>query len=616
VSAPSSARHYLRPALLWALAHGPLVLFFYRRALERAADSLAPGMRLPLLAGYAIEGLALGLAGLVFTLPLLALGKRYAWAAPLLLALLAVFLYLDSLVFDALGMHVNGLVIEVALQPNGLGETGLPAGEIAGLAGTLAALVAAATWVGSVAIRRFATPKRALPIALVVLGLWGGERVLSGYQIFVGGQPAEAAVTLLPLQPRVRFNSFLSAVTGRKARRELNADLSPQVGTPASALDPAEVRFDRTPDIVLLLVESLRADFLTPEVMPHLTRRAAGGTVFLRHYSASASTQFSLFGLLYGIDAQRRDAVVGAGRTPLLFPALKRHGYETRFLAASSVEWMDLKETVFRDVTDGLETEYTGTGAEKDAAMVASARRTLDELPPDRPLFLFLFFAGTHYNYSYPERSAVFEPAWDGSGSFKASRLPPELLKNRAKNAAREVDAKIEEFLRDYEARRGRTPLLIVTGDHGEEFGERGVLGHASDVSVGQLHVPMIVFDEKLAPGTVDRVTSHVDVVPTILGLLGDRHDPREIGDGLPMFDAPERRYVLAMAGWKRRFALIGPELKAVFNGRDAGFGGVTVTDPDDRPLPDAEARFAREAPQLLRRLRGGSVPGDLAAGN
>lgn len=608
-----SARHHLRPALLWALAHGLLVLPFFGPALLRAADSVAPGLRLPLLAGYGIEALFLGLVGAVATLPLLALGRRYAVAAPILIAAGAAFLYVDSLVFDSLGMHVNGLVLQVAMQPNGLAETGLPAGEVATLLGVVIVLLVADVWLGARLLRRFATEKSAAPIALAVLALWAGERFLSAYQIFAGGQPAEAAVTLLPLQPRVRSNSVFAAITGKKPVRELDANLSPQVGTPAGTIAPAEIRFTRKPDVLFVVIESLRSDFLSPEVMPNLWRRSQTGTVFTRHYSAAASTQFSLFGLLYGVDAQRRDAVVGAGRTPLLFPALKQNGYAMRFLAASSVDWMDLKETVFRDVSEGLETEYKGKGSEKDAAMLASADRFLSEAKPGDPLFLFLFFAGTHYNYSYPDRSAVFEPAWDGSGTLRASRLPPELVKNRARNAAREVDAKLEEFLADYEAKRGTRPLLIVTGDHGEEFGEAGHVGHASNVNVQQLHVPMVIWDAELPPGSVDRVTTHVDVVPTLLGLLGDTHDPARIGDGLRMYESPADRYVLASVGWEQKFALIGPELKVVFRGKDAGFGSVQVTDPDDRPLPDAEARFAREAPRLLRRLRGGA-PQQLSA--
>lgn len=603
------ARHYLLPALLWSLAHGLLVLAFYHHGLARAAESLAPGLRVATLAGHGIQALGLGLLGFVLTLPCLLLDRRYAVVAPFAIAVLAAGLFIDSLFFDVLGIHVNGLVLQVAMQPNGLAETGLPTGEVIKLVCVLVGGLVADGLAGSFVLRRFATPRQPWAIALAIVGLWAGERLSSAYLIFAGGPPAEAAVRFLPLQPRVRLNSFLGRITGREPIREPNATLTPQVGTPASAIDPAEVELDRTPDVLLVLIESLRADFLTPEVMPHLYRRSRQGTIFLRHYAASASTQFSLFGLLYGLDVQRRDAVIGAGRTPLLFSALKRHGYRSRFLTASSVEWMDLRQTVFRDVADGLETEYQGSGSERDVAMLASAGRVLADLPLDEPLFLFLFFAGTHYNYSYPETSAVFRPAWDGTGTLATFRRDPELVKNRAKNAAFEVDRKLEGFLAQYEARRGQRPLLIVTGDHGEEFGEAGRFAHATDVNVRQLHVPMVLFDERVPAGAVDRVTSHVDVVPTILGLLGDSHDPSLIGDGFRMDQAPADRYVLASVGWEQKFALIGPDLKVVFRGRDAGFGGIAVTDPDDRPLPDAEARFARAAPTLLRRLRPEPLP-------
>jgi len=37
------------------------------------------------------------------------------------------------------------------------------------------------------------------------------------------------------------------------------------------------------------------------------------------------------------------------------------------------------------------------------------------------------------------------------------------------------------------------------------------------------------------------------------------------------------------------------------YHGMDAGLGGVTITDPFDRPLPDGEARFSAAAPRILR---------------
>ena len=99
-------------------------------------------------------------------------------------------------------------------------------------------------------------------------------------------------------------------------------------------------------------------------------------------------------------------------------------------------------------------------------------------------------------------------------------------------------------------------------------------------------------------------MTSHIDVVPTLLSLLGDDHPPRSYSDGVSMFGVPADRFVLATVGWEPRYAVTGRDLKATFFAFDAGMGGVVVTDPFDRPLADGEARFSAEAARILRAFR------------
>jgi hypothetical protein len=130
---------------------------------------------------------------------------------------------------------------------------------------------------------------------------------------------------------------------------------------------------------------------------------------------------------------------------------------------------------------------------------------------------------------------------------------------------------------------------------------EQGHLGHGSALTVQQLHVPMVVMGDGVPVGRRDAPTSHADVVPTLLRLLGDDHPPQRYSDGLDMFNAPQDRFVLASLGWEPRYAAIGHDLKVSFYGMDAGMGGVTITDPFDRPLPDGEARFSAAAPRILR---------------
>lgn len=605
------ARPLLGPALVWCVLHGLLSLALFGGSLLAAAEPLAAAVRPWVLAGSLVQALFIGLLIFVAGLPLVLLGRHYAPAVALVTALAVALLGVDSLVLSSLGFHINGLVLAVALQPRALSETGLSHTEVLLAALGTAAVLGLDVWAGVRFMRALHGPRRVLRLVLGLLLLCSGERLLNAYLIFSHGTAVLHAATTLPLQAPVRMNTLLTRYTGVPSAAGPRLGLSPEAGVPAASIDPASVHFTRRPDIVIILVESLRDDFFREDVMPNLWRRAADGTRYLFHHSGASSTDYSLFSLFFGLEAQRRDAVVGAGRAPLLFPALRQNGYHQAFFAASSVDWMGLKDTVFRDVQGGLRTDYQGRSHLRDEAMVKDALSVVETAPKDTPLFLFLFFAGTHFDYDYPPRSEVFTPAWDGTGGLATTRVPAEQLKARAWNAAYEVDTKVEALLSRIEAVRGRRPLILFTGDHGEEFREHGRVGHASDVTESQLHVPMVIFDERLPPGEVDAVTGHIDVVPTLFDLLGDTHEPAQLGDGIPMTRPDASRYLLTTIGWEPRYALIGQQLKVRFG---AGLPGTEVTDLHDNPLPDARTRFAAEAPRILRRLRGESEAPSAAA--
>jgi membrane-anchored protein YejM (alkaline phosphatase superfamily) len=333
--------------------------------------------------------------------------------------------------------------------------------------------------------------------------------------------------------------------------------------------------------------------------------------VFERHYSTAPTTFHGVFSLLFGLEGHKANATLGAGRSPILFPALRANGYQTHLVAASSVDWMGLKDGVFGDVKDELETDWEGPWSTRDDEMLRRARSWVSRSDRHRPVFLFLFFFGTHFDYFYPPRSAVHAPAWDGQGSFRATSAPTAQIVNRARNAAYEVDWKLEEFLQWYEAERGRRPLVLFTGDHGEEFREHGRIGHGSDVTNEQIHTPMVVVGEGAPRGRFDAPTSHTDLVPTLFNLLGDTNAPERYSDGVPLHAATRDRFVLATVGWEPTYAAIGYDAKVRFAALDS-FGRVQITDPGDRPLPDGAARFPHLAPRILQMM--GKDPGKVAA--
>jgi choline-sulfatase len=74
---------------------------------------------------------------------------------------------------------------------------------------------------------------------------------------------------------------------------------------------------------------------------------------------------------------------------------------------------------------------------------------------------------------------------------------------------------------------------VIVTADHGEEFGEHGMTRHGFEVWETLVHVPLMVFAPGAKPATIESPRSALDLAPTILELLGLPPDPAFEGRSL-----------------------------------------------------------------------------------
>jgi membrane-anchored protein YejM (alkaline phosphatase superfamily) len=592
------------PALLWCLLHAPVILALYAPVVATAVASVPSRYRLALWPTFVPQALLLGLAPWLLTLPLSRWRRGYRFAAPAVAALFTAVLALDSQVYRGVGFHLNGFFFKVLMQPHALGELGLPPPVVASIVGGALAVVAVATALGAWFIRRLApSPRGTWRVALALLLLSAAERVYGETLAFLGGPAVFAAAGILPLQAPVRFDSLAKLLFG-KDKKDPFAGADTQRMRPG--LDPAQVRFDRRPDVLFVVTESLPSDHLDAQTMPNLWRHAGEGARFTRHYSTASSTHYAIFSLFYGLQAQKLEATVGAGRQPVVFPSFANNGYAVRALAASCVDWMQLRQTVFGGVTQPVETWCQGSGTVVDQQMVTRARAITRETPHDQPLFMFLFFDGTHFEYPYDPRDRLFTDEWDGKGGIKVTSEPGWKIKNRARNAARTVDRVVEEFLQDFRTVRGGDPLVFFTGDHAEEFKQKGHIAHGSDVTEEQIHVPAIFFGPGVPKGVFDAPTSHTDVTPTLLALLGDIHAPSLYSDGVDMFRSPPDRFVVATVGWEPRYAVVGKDLKVRMF---AGLGSVDVTDPDDRPLPDGATRFALSAARIMRALRGEVEP-------
>jgi arylsulfatase A-like enzyme len=77
--------------------------------------------------------------------------------------------------------------------------------------------------------------------------------------------------------------------------------------------------------------------------------------------------------------------------------------------------------------------------------------------------------------------------------------------------------------------------LIVLVSDHGEEFFEHGWWRHGKTLYQEQLHIPFLVKWPKgtEAGGRVSDVVQHVDLVPTVLDVLGEPPAPDLLGRSL-----------------------------------------------------------------------------------
>jgi arylsulfatase A-like enzyme len=99
--------------------------------------------------------------------------------------------------------------------------------------------------------------------------------------------------------------------------------------------------------------------------------------------------------------------------------------------------------------------------------------------------------------------------------------------------------------------------LVVVTSDHGEEFGEHGGLLHQGLLYEELLRIPLLVAGTRVPEGIVDgRIVSTIDIAPTILSYASlEIPDDMEGRDLLQSQGVPDEAWneVYAQFGWRRR---------------------------------------------------------------
>jgi arylsulfatase A-like enzyme len=403
----------------------------------------------------------------------------------------------------------------------------------------------------------------------------------------------------------------------------------------------------RLPNIVVIVVDTLRADALgcygNPRPLtPFLDDMARGGIRFANAYAASSWTLPSVASLLSSSYPSQHGVTtllsVMAEEQETLMRRLGRLGYRSAGFSANGAIGKAFAHAGFDSWVAYATFAHKVRGdtlARKSLQWVDRARAS----SPDRPLFLYYQFMEPHFPYE-PRRPPVVASAmeewrsipagWKGfhpgaklatleTASAKLTPRDVEILKTLYERAVEDVDAAIRGLVADLRLRGILDDaIVVVTSDHGEEFREHGLMFHGSTLYEEQIRVPLVFVVPGMPAAVFEPRVSLVDVVPTLLQLIGVPPEPGFVGHPLlPLAPAAEAvRDTLAelptppYGDARHSEALIRGSIKMLVRMHESTLAGTEVYDLDVDPgetAPPDRRLWLRSVPLLagLRSLQG-----------
>ncbi len=286
-------------------------------------------------------------------------------------------------------------------------------------------------------------------------------------------------------------------------------------------------------NVVLVLLESVAARYVGPEITPVLATMMQHSVVYENHHTTAVNTfdaHYSLFRSMpvRGDAFDMRELHGGFARDTSMMEVFSKAGYSVGMFHGSFLHFIDTRWVweapgVDRliDAQSVVSPEHPGWSWGADDADVADAALSWVREQQKKPFFLVFNPSGSHHPYF---------------------ARPPEMYPGktclpRYKSAVHGVDAAIGRLLAGLDASGLSSHTIVaVVSDHGEEIKvETDTCGHGLGLVDDELNVPFFIHHPVVtATGSTEQLqTDHWDLAPTLAAMAGVSAPPEWLGRNL-----------------------------------------------------------------------------------
>lgn len=481
-----------------------------------------------------------------------------------LFGLMTTFFLVEITCYQVTGLHLNAFTLSLLFERDALTNIGISLG----LPGILVLAFGASLYL---ALKRRQPPHRFRlrwlgALALLMFGL---SQLIYGLLYFYavpGTLETQRKLALFHTPHPYHIGKLFSPVLGPHENHSFALTTSDTATTPG---DTVELTLQRKPDILLIIMDSLRSKDIIrdPALAPTLMNMGSRGQLLAAQYSVSNCTHFSMFTMMTGLLPNHYGAARLNAEPLGLTPILAQSGYQVSSAEALSLNWYDIAQLLLTPATRYI--AETGTMRERDRFVT---ERTVEFLRPQgqSPRFHIAYYNAVHFPYGDDL------PITGGKGGTLAGY----------ETAIKDMDHELALLMPYIEAQVKSGELLaIITADHGESVAGDGIVGHSSALTNEQMIVPLGVMGGRKN----DLPISQTGLYSYILG---------ELGVSVPWQSNP---IILSNCDKEvpRGFAVIDGDSRTDFIYED-GFLSPTPS-PDGKMPPKAEQ--LRAAKSLLKAL-------------
>ncbi len=485
--------------------------------------------------------------------------KRWKTVAITLAVMLTImshiFIFLDSRLYDLYAFHVNGFVWNLITTPGGIDSLGADQTNISLILSYLSVLITVHLLSLFFAYKFHSKniPFRYILASFLILTI--SERLIYGYSRAQLYAPVLERADTIPLYQQLKMSSLLRSL-GIEVKKVSKLKVSKTEGElhyPKNALKINKIK--KPFNIIMLVSESMRWDLLTKDIMPNTFNFSNQAWRFEQHYSGGNGTRQGLFSLFYGLQGNYWDIFLRNNRGPIFLDILNDYNYQYFVYTSANFTYPEMDQTIFSQIPKNKLIEYNqGEPWQRDEVNTNSLINAIKNKDKNHPFFGFIFYESTHARYSFSKDKILRDNYLKNLDYAGLSRkeIAPQIdgMKARYENAAYGIDGQIKRVL-DYLEKSNEldNTVIVITGDHGEEFMERGRWGHNSSFTDWQVRVPMVVWIPDTQPKLITQRTSHLDFIPTILKRLGVTNPIKDYSIGTDLTSPVDNRNVI-VASW------------------------------------------------------------------